>query len=330
MNLSNCRYNRYRFCCLILIPFVLGCSHFHEWKRSGKVGPDYQTPIANVAPSWNQFNSPNVISANNAVDNCQWWSVFGDSEIDKLVHQANTNYLPLRVAILRVNEQIFRRRIAVGNLAPQQQEAFAEYQRLQFSENGNPIGIAGIGNSFSLYDVGFNVNWELDIWGRLRRLVESSDAQLQVSIEDEHDVRLSLTSDVVATYIEIRVLQQRIRIARDQIEAQNETVRIAASRFENGNSSKLDVTQAKSNAETTAATIPDLQSQLRQANNRLCLLLGIPPTVLFDEKKCRINSIHAGQRCRRNARGSDTAKAGYTARRKRNCISKCARRCCSS
>ena len=280
---SNSRYNRYRFLCCLLLPLTIGCSHLHEWKSSGKVGPDYQTPAAHVAPSWNQYNSPSVIASKNAVDDCQWWKVFGDPEINHLVHHANTNYLPLRAAILRVNEQFYRRRIAVGNLAPQQQEAFAEYQRLQFSENGNQIGIAGIGNSFSLYDIGFNVNWELDVWGRLRRLVESSDAQLHVSIEDEHDIRLSLTSDVVASYIEIRVLQQRIQIARDQISAQNETVRIASSRFENGTTSKLDVTQARSNAETTAATIPSLQSQLRQANNRLCLLLGIPPTVLFDE-----------------------------------------------
>ena len=285
MNLSSCRYNRYRFCCLVLIPFVLGCSHLQEWNRSGRVGPEYQTPIAPVAPSWNQLNSPNVIAAANAVDQVHWWSVFGDPEIEQLVHHANANYLPLRAAILRVDEQLFRRKIAVGNLAPQQQEAFAEYQRRQFSENGNQIGINGLGNSFSLYDVGFNVNWEIDIWGRLKRLVESSDAQLQVSIEDEHDIRLCLTADVIATYIEIRVLQQRIQIARDQIRAQYETVRIATARFENGNSSKLDVTQAESNAETTNATIPPLVSQLRQANNKLCLLLGIPPRVLFDENK---------------------------------------------
>ena len=270
---------------VVLVIFVAiissGCGHLHEFKRNGKVGPNYQTPGAKVASDWTVQNSPYVISATNAVDNNQWWTVFQDPEIDKMVSAANKNNLPLRVAILRVKEQQHLRDIAVGNLFPTSQ-TFNQYSRIQFGQNGNQFGIGGFGNTFNLYNVGFNASWEVDLWGRLRRIVESSEAQIDATIEDEHDVRLALISDVVATYIEIRLLQQRIKIAKDQVEAQQETQRLASSRFEGGTAGKLDVTQATSIVEATRATIPPLESSLQQANNRLCLLLGIPTRTLFD------------------------------------------------
>ena len=272
-----------RILTVFCVALTCGCSHFQEWRANGKVGPDHRAPTANVACEWQQFNSPYVIAGQNAVTDDSWWGVFNDPEILRFVDVANSGYLPLKSAMLRVQEQCFIRNIAVGNLFPQQQEAFGRYNRLQFGENGNQFGIPGFGQSFDLYEVGFNASWEIDVWGRLRRLVESSAAEVQASVEDVHDVRLSLTADVVSSYTLIRVLQQRIQIARDQVKAQQETLRLAEVRLKNGSSTKLDVTQATAIVESTKATIPQLESELRQANNQLCLLLGVPTQVLFDE-----------------------------------------------
>lgn len=273
-----------RIISLLWLVSASGCTHFQEWRANGKVGPNHRPPTANVACEWQQYNSPYVIGTQNAVVDDSWWEVFNDAEILRFVSTANSGYLPLKSAMLRVQEQCFIRNIAVGNLFPQEQEAFGRYNRIQFGENGNQVGIPGLGQSFDLWEMGFNASWEIDVWGRLRRLVESSTAEVQASVEDVHDVRLSLTADVVSTYTLIRVLQQRIQIARDQVEAQEKTLRIAEARLKNGSATKLDVTQATAIAESTRATIPQLESELRQANNQLCLLLGVPTQVLFDDK----------------------------------------------
>lgn len=270
----------------------IGCHHFQEWTRTGKVGPEYVQPQADLADHWIDYNSPAVISAANAVADDAWWRVFNDPALEQVVGDMYAQNLPLQIAYLRVREFEYQRAIAVGNLLPQQQQAFAEYGAYRNSSNGNAIGfpantnglgVPGIGGSFDLYQVGFNASWEIDLWGRLRRLVEASDANLHVTMEDEADLRLKMTADVVAVFTEIRVLQARLQIARDQVASQLETVRIADGRYSDGAGSRLDVVQAVAVADATEATIPMLQYQIREANNRLCLLLGVPTQVLFDE-----------------------------------------------
>ena len=100
-------------------------------------------------------------------------------------------------------------------------------------------------------------------------------------MEDACDVRLSLTANVVAAYADIRVYQQRIRNATQQIAAQEETLRIAQAKYESGATSKLDMSQATATLELIRASTPELSSALREANNRLCLLLGLPPRDLL-------------------------------------------------
>jgi len=255
---------------------LLGCQSADFGKCSRLIGPDYVNPGAEVARDWIDFNSPEVISDANAVCDEQWWTVFGDSNIEEIVLAANSKNLPLQAALLQIKEQHHQRAIAVGNLFPRQ-EAFAEYQRQQFSDNGNQFGIPGLGNSFDFYQMGFNSSWEIDLWGRLRRLIEAASAEVEVSAEDEKDIRLSLTADVISAYTEIRTFQQRIENAKEQIAAQEETLRIANSKFKNGSESKLDVNQAEATLEFIKSTVPGLESELRHSNNRLCLQLGIPP-----------------------------------------------------
>ncbi|QDV71288.1 Cation efflux system protein CusC precursor [Rosistilla carotiformis] len=259
-----------------------GCGYLAQWKTNGhKVGPDHVAPTAAVAEHWIDFNNPKLISSQNGVDDENWWRLFGDPEIEKIVSAAQTNYLPLRIAMLRIQEARLQRAIAVGNLLPQSQEFFAEFQRIQNSDNGNQIGIADLGNTFDLYQFGFNANWELDVWGRLRRQIESEGAKVQGTIEDRRDVKLSLVSDAIAAYIEIRTNQDRLVFAHANIKAQQKTLELAESRFKNGSVSKLDVTQARANLEATRAAIPELERSLRVANNRLCVLLGLSPRDLI-------------------------------------------------
>jgi NodT family efflux transporter outer membrane factor (OMF) lipoprotein len=127
-------------------------------------------------------------------------------------------------------------------------------------------------------DLAFDAAWELDVWGKFRRAVESGVANLEASIASYDDFLVSLTAEVARTYVLIRTLEQRLDIARQNVKIQARSLKIAKVRFEAGDVSELDVTQARSLLRNTQALIPRLESGLRQANNGLAILLGILPS----------------------------------------------------
>ncbi len=256
-----------------------GCTHLNQWLHNGfKVGPDYGRPAAPVAEEWIDLNDSRVISESQGVDNSAWWTVFDDPAIDNLVGTSYAQNLPLRVAGLRVLEARAQRAIAAGLMFPQFQEAFAQYQRIQVGKSGNALGLAAVPlRAFDHWSTGFNLGWEVDVWGKFRRNLESADGNLDASIENYDDILVCLVADTAATYVEIRAFQQRIEYARANVVTQEGSLKIATSRFENGAVSELDVTQARSNLGQTQSLIPVLELGLRDANNRLCVLLGLPP-----------------------------------------------------
>ena len=127
-------------------------------------------------------------------------------------------------------------------------------------------------------NLAFDAVWELDVWGRFRRAVESGVANLEASIAGYDDFLVSLTAEVARTYIFIRTEEQRLDIARQNVKIQTRSLQIAEVRYKAGDVSELDVTQAQSLLGNTQALIPRLESGLRQAKNGLAILLGILPS----------------------------------------------------
>ncbi|MDH3719633.1 MAG: TolC family protein, partial [Planctomycetota bacterium] len=264
----------------------LGGTSLPEWFKNGlKVGPNYQRPAANVAEQWIEADDPHVVSQ--SADHSQWWTVLNDPTLDMLVQMAYQQNLPLRVAALRVMESRAQLGVARGNFFPQQQQFFGEYQRSQISRNTSvsrrfnnlPPGLGSIGipRTSNLWSVGFDAAWELDIWGRFRRNIEAANASLDATIEDYDSVLVTLIGDVAATYVEYRTFEQRLEYARQNIKIQKGSLELAEVRFENGATTELDVQQARSTLANTEAALPALDAFRRQAANRLCILLGMPP-----------------------------------------------------
>ena len=254
-----------------------GCAEFGQWMHNGfKVGPDYCKPAAPVADQWIDFNNPKVISTSQAVDDGAWWAALNDPVLNRLVQQAYEQNLSLRAAGMRVMEARAQRAIAAGLLLPQMQEAFANYNHFQISAAGNQFGVAALPRTVDLWGTGFNVGWEVDLWGRFRRNLESADATFDFEVESYDDILVCLIAETAAAYVEIREFEARLRFALANVEAQQGSLQIAESRFRNGQVSELDVTIAQSNLSQTEALIPVLEKGLRLANNRLCVLLGIP------------------------------------------------------
>ena len=123
---------------------------------------------------------------------------------------------------------------------------------------------------------------ELDFWGKFRRAVESANASLLATVADYDSALVTLTADVANNYITIRTLERRLDIARQNVESQRESLEIVEARFQYGTVSQLDVEQAKTVLNNTLASIPPLESQLRQTKDALSVLLGLPPNDLAD------------------------------------------------
>jgi multidrug efflux system outer membrane protein len=248
--------------CLLLMPlaFFAGCA----------VGPNYHRPAV---------DSPAVFRGDNAATNTSfadldWWQVYQDNTLRALIREALTNNYDLRIALTRV----------------EQARAVAQQARSQFMPSVNYNGAVSRGrNDFlgSVYpnngtmlssaSTTLNAFWEVDLWGRVRRLNESARAQFLASEEARHGVRLSLLSDVASDYFQLQELDQALEIARQTTNSFGESLRIFTQRVQGGTASDLESSRAEAALADAMAAIPSLQNQVSEIENELCLLLGRAP-----------------------------------------------------
>ena len=267
-----------------------GCTAWQDYVHNGfKVGPNYATPPAPTAKAWIDADDKRVRTTSD--DLSKWWTVFNDPVLDSLICEAYGQNLSLREAGMRVLEARAQLAIAAGNLSPQTQTATGDFKwngiSAQTANNfltfgAPPGGVAGLTiptfkRWYGQWDQGFNLSWELDFWGRFRRAVEADSASLDASVENYDDVLVTLLGDVATNYANMRITEQRIKYAQENVKIQRETLTIVEARFNAKTVTKLDLAQARSTLEQTEATIPELEISLRQFTNQLCILLGIPP-----------------------------------------------------
>ncbi len=253
---------------------VAGCSNIDQWWHNGLVSkswPAYKPlPGAPVAADWTAAAYPRIVTA--PADDCAWWTVFHDPALNGLIETAYRQNLDLRIAGTRILEARAERNIAAGNLFPQSQNAVGGYAHGQVSRNlALPLP-----STVNAWATGFNASWELDFWGRFRRLVEAGDATLDASVEGYHDALVLLLSEVANNYIELRTFETRLQFARRNVEIQRGSLGLAEERFKKGSATELDVSQARANLEQTEALVPPLEIGRRRASDRLCVLLGMP------------------------------------------------------
>lgn len=243
------------------------------------VGPDYRTPTAPVGEAWVDTDLGNLPQTPD-VDYAEWWKTFDDPVLNELMELAYQQNLSLEVAGLRVVESIARRGVAIGQLYPQVQEVGAEYARQSLSENTAQFSpfLDPSFNNYTLTPLG--AAWEIDLWGRFRRGVESADADLVASLYGYQDALVSLLAEVATAYVQIRTLEEQLDVARHNVELQTRSVEIVRTRFELGAVTELDLAQSRSLLRDTQSLIPGIEASLVQARDRLCVLLGLPPSGL--------------------------------------------------
>ncbi len=243
------------------------------------LGPDFMRPDTDVQQKWSEEATDSKFKPQEPADGGRWWTVFNDAVLDKLIDTAYQQNLTLKTAGVRILEARAQLGIAVGSLYPQQQQATADGTYINSSRN--IANTAGGDLSFWDYDLGLSAGWEIDIWGRFARGIESTDAGLLASVANYDDVLVSLTSQVATIYLSIRTFEERIAIARDNIKIQQRGLEISKVRFTNGATTGLDVSQAETLLRSTQASVPAFEQGRRQAMNALATLLGVTPVEAY-------------------------------------------------
>jgi NodT family efflux transporter outer membrane factor (OMF) lipoprotein len=243
-----------------------------------KVGPDFAAPAAPVAAAWLEASDASVHT--DRQDYERWWAVFNDPTLNNLIDLAYRQNLTLMAAGTRVLEARATLGVAAGEFYPQTQQLAANVgynQASQVDPSSNPQHAL---ENYWRASLGVQIAWEIDLWGKFRRGVESADASYLASIATYDDVLVTLLSDVATNYIGIRTLQQQITIARENVVKQRKALQIATDRFHGGTSTALDVYQAQNVLAQTESMIPQLTAQLQQGEDALRVLLGMTPASL--------------------------------------------------
>ena len=241
------------------------------------VGPDYEQPEIELPDAWHRAVKDDLSTG--SPDLQTWWTVFGDPTLNSLITRASTNNLNVQVATARIEQAAALRGVSASQYFPDIVAGGAA-GAVQTTSAQTPAGASRQGE---LYQAGLTMAWELDLWGRIRRSVESSDASLQATVENYRDILVLLYADIAARYINVRTLQERIAFAENNLIAQKETMELTQNRFDAGLVPALDVSQAELNRSRTESVIPPLRQSLVEAINRLSVLTGNMPYALEQE-----------------------------------------------
>ena len=265
------------------------------------VGPDFKAPTPDAPADFADWHGGAAEladaerSAPAASAAPRGWTMFGDPVLDALLERALVANPDLQTAALRFAQSRAQRGIARAQQGVQV-NASAAATRLRASESGeasrmldaiNPPNrqelVKFLSDPHNFYQAGFDASWEIDLWGRVRRAIESADASVAAAQAMLAQVQWNVQAEVARRYFELRAAQRQIGIARDDIAASEETLRLVQARADGGLTTDLDVTRQAAQAADLRASLPQLLAQEAQAINQITLLLGERPGALQAE-----------------------------------------------
>lgn len=268
------------------------------------VGPDFTPPSWASPASWFGSSRPEAArpvsyAVAEPVDP-NWWNLFHDRQLTALERRVAAENLDVKTAAIRFEES----RQQLANARSSQFPTLngnASFERQKPSNNGifaaapnaagangqsgnTTGGVSGRGiSAFDVYQYGFDASWEVDLWGQVRRSIESASASSDAAQEAQRATLLASLAEVARDYIMLRGTQTQLRIARDNVRTAQQSLRLTQERAAGGVTTDLDVANASAQLRTTAAQIPTLQQQEASLINALSLLLGLGPQALRAE-----------------------------------------------
>jgi multidrug efflux system outer membrane protein len=262
----------------ILLPILAGTM------AGCTVGPDYVRPRTPAPARWSESPaSPDALKGDKA-----WWKTFGDPVLDRLIEEAAVTNPDLKQALQRIRiARTEKTQAAAAGLptlsargsASRRLNSFASPAGTTNAVGGTTAGGAfGIGdNLIDIFQAGFDAQWELDLFGGIRRTVEAAEANTEAEIENRRALTVSLFGEVAGQYIALRANQQLLAVIRDNLATQQDTLHLTRERQKAGLASYLDVAQAQAQVEATAAEQPLFENQVKLALHALSVLLDRAP-----------------------------------------------------
>jgi multidrug efflux system outer membrane protein len=248
------------FAVFVIAAFLAGCM----------IGPNYHRPAVDTPEAFRYEEKDAQDTANT-----DWWKQFGDPALDALIAEALANNRTVKIAAANIEQ-------ATGVLMQTRAQLFPQinYTGSGARARGSEVEatpITGLPNPQTTYQLFAGANWEIDLWGRIRRLTEAARAQIFASEEARRGVILTLVASVANNYIQLITYDEQLRIAERTLATYKETVDQFELKFKWGQVSQMNVEQANSQYETAAAAIPPIKAQIVQTENALCILLARNP-----------------------------------------------------
>ncbi|HLJ28944.1 MAG TPA: efflux transporter outer membrane subunit [Candidatus Angelobacter sp.] len=241
------------------------------------VGPNYHRPSVPAAPAWKEEPPWRAATPQDSIPKGSWWTIFADPELNQYEAQALTANPTIDVARYQLEQARATARITQSGLFPQGTAGFSA-QRARLSgnrpANGSTLVLAPVTqNTFTLP---FNLNWELDLFGGVRRSVESSNALYQSSAANLENVRLVITAELAVDYFTLRELDAEIAVVDSAVDYQQKGLKLVQNRHDGGVASGLDVAQQETLLESTRTQATLLRQQRAQFEHAVASLVGTP------------------------------------------------------
>jgi multidrug efflux system outer membrane protein len=240
------------------------------------VGPNYHQPETKVA---DQFAGAETAAFNNDASVAQFWQTFDDATLTRLVGEALLANYDLRIAVSHIKEARALRGESYLDLAP----TITANGGYTESRTSSAQALPGISRDATFYDAGFDAVWELDFFGRVRRGIEASNAELGAAEAGLHDAQVSVTAEVTRTYFEMRGFQQQLEVANRNVVNQRDTLGLAKVLLDNGRGTEFDTARAQAQLSATLGTIGPLEAAVARSIHRLSVLIGREPGALRAE-----------------------------------------------
>lgn len=237
------------------------------------VGPDYKQPQTQL-PKKFANETGNSFSNKNA--ETLWWRGFNDEKLNQLIELAIMGNYDLRIATANLREARALRSETRFDLYPTVTSQ-ASYTRERLSTRVSPVPLE---RDINLYDAGFDATWEIDFFGRVRRSLEASTAEIEAAEAKRQDVIVSILAEVARNYFELRGAQHQLEVARRNAENQKQTFDLTIAVLKGGRGTELDTSRAQAQLNSTLATIPPLETNIKRAIYRLSILTGQQPSAL--------------------------------------------------
>lgn len=237
------------------------------------LGPDYIEPQLNLPRQWHNVSSDST--GERPLELAAWWRILDDPILTDLIQKASDGNLDVKEGLSRIRQARLQRLKSGADRYPTLDSGASAKKSYIWDEDDNQTGT-------ELYSVGFDADWEVDLFGGTQRSLEAAQADLEAVIENLNHVWVTLLSEVALNYIDTRTYQARLVVAKSNVAAQEETYELVQALFQAGREDELAVAQARYNLENSRATLPDLEAGLEEAMNRLAVLTGHPAGTLHD------------------------------------------------